>query len=126
VLAWAVASGGAVGFVVFLLLCMLAVLSFLLPVGVGNYIEDFDQGRAQPRQALWPPIVQLLGGIFLVALLILQLSTNPREDVSTLRWITLGAGAVLTVSGLAQLAIIYRSRKARARGDAILNRLHDQ
>ena len=126
VLVWAVASGGAAGFVVFPLLLMLAVFSLLLPVGVGNYIEDYDQGRAQPRQALWPPIVQLLSGIVLVALPVLQLSTNPREDVATLRWITLGAGAVLTLSGLAQLAIIHRRRNPQARGDAVLNRLHDQ
>jgi hypothetical protein len=46
VLAWAVASGGTAGFVVFPLLVMLALFSALLPIGVGNYIEDYDQGRA--------------------------------------------------------------------------------
>lgn len=110
VLVWTVTSSGTTGYVVFPLLVALALFSLLLPVGLGNYIEDYDQGRQEPRQALWPPVVQLLSGLVLVALQVIQLSANPREDVA-IRWITLVAGAVLTLSGLAQLGIIYRGRK---------------
>ena len=111
VLVWTVTSSGTTGYVVVPLLVALALFTVLLPVGVGKYIEDYDQGRPQPRQALWPPVVQLLSGLVLVALQVLQLSAMPREDVATIRWMTLVAGVVLIVSGLTQLAIIYRRRK---------------
>jgi hypothetical protein len=113
VLVWTVTSSGTAGYVVVPLLVALAIISLLLPVGVGNYIEDYEQGRPQPRQGLWSPVVQLLSGLVLVALQVLQLSASPREDVDTIRWITLVAGAVLTISGLAQLAVIYRRKLHR-------------
>ena len=94
---------------------MLGVFSLLLPIGVGRYVEDYDHGRRQLRQEFGPPIAQVIFGLVLVVLQVVQLASAPRLDVATLRWITLAAGAAMTLAGTAQLAVVYRRRKLQAR-----------